>query len=224
MRRTRRGVVVLAVVLAGCGLRLSGPAGPAAPPSVGAPCSTTADCPKPAQPCMVASCPNGSCTVEVAPAGLVPDAQTPGDCKQLYCDGRGEALTREDRNDTPPDDGNDCTDKRCTGDAPQTSPLAAGAACKGGICNGAGLCGVCLPGKQRCENNAPDACSDAGQWSAGAACSGSAPLCSRGGCVSVAALALGDRETCARMSDGSAHCWGSDSSAASWRTPPLPTA
>ncbi len=210
MRQARRGVVVLASVLAGCGLRVGAPARPGAPTVVGAPCNSVADCPKPAEPCMVAACTGGGCRVEVAAAEVVPEAQTPGDCKQLICDGRGETFSREDHDDVPPDDGNDCTEKRCAGDTPQTTPRAAGAACKAGVCNGAGLCGVCLPGVHRCEHNAPESCSEEGQWSHAAACSGAAPVCNERGCTGVAALALGNRETCARFADGSARCWGSN--------------
>jgi len=201
--------MVLASLLAGCGLRLSTPSGPGTPAPVGKPCATVTECPKPAEPCMVAACVSGGCTSQVAPAEAVAETQTPGDCKQVVCDGRGETFAREDRDDPPPDDGNDCTAKRCAGDTPEVAPLAAGAACKAGVCNGKGLCGACLPGKRRCEHNAPGACSDEGQWSSGAACSGAAPVCGASGCVGLTALALGDRETCVRLGDGSARCWGS---------------
>ncbi len=202
--------MVLAGLLAGCGLRLGARSGPGPTGPVGKPCATVAECPKPAEPCMIAACVSGGCTTQVAPAEVVPEEQTPGDCKQLVCDGRGETFARQDPDDTPPDDGNDCTDKRCTGDTPEVSPRAAGAVCKVGVCNGKGGCGECLPGKRRCERNAPQACSDEGQWSKSPACSGAAPVCGRGGgCVGLASLALGDRETCVRLGDGSARCWGS---------------
>jgi hypothetical protein len=159
---------------------------------------------------MIAACVDGACAEQVAPAGTVPESQAAGDCKELYCDGRGQAITREDRNDTPADDGNDCTEERCAGDSPEHAPLAAGAACgQGGLCNGAGLCGVCLPGKRRCAGKVPEGCAPNGQWDRGAACAGDAPVCSRGACSAVVDLALGESDSCFLLSDGSARCSGS---------------
>ena len=212
MRRFLPRTLPFLALLAGCSLRLSGPEPGRGPPSEpGAPCAAVADCPTPKEPCLVAACPAGACAVEVAPARAVPAEQPAGDCKQLVCDGRGQALTREDSDDTPLDDGNDCTQERCVGSEPQHAPLAAGAPCgKGGVCNGGVLCGVCVPAKRRCTDGAPDLCDASGQWAKSAACTGASPVCSRGACAGVAELMLGEAETCARLSDGSARCWGAD--------------
>jgi alpha-tubulin suppressor-like RCC1 family protein len=161
---------------------------------------------------MVVDCVDGACRAEVTTAGTVPANQQGGDCLELVCDGRGKAIPREDRGDAPPDDGNDCTEERCGTDGPEHAPLAVGATCgKAGICNGAGLCGVCYPGKQRCEGNAREVCEESGQWSEATACSGREPVCTGGECIGVRDLALGDRHGCALLADRTARCWGSNS-------------
>ncbi|MFO0754900.1 MAG: hypothetical protein U0359_00295 [Byssovorax sp.] len=195
----------------GCSLRTSVPVGAELPAS-GAPCSTVADCPKLPSPCMTMSCEDGACRAEVTTAGTVPTAQQQGDCLELVCDGRGKAIPREDRGDAPPDDGNDCTEERCGMDGPEHAPLAVGASCgEKGICNGAGLCGVCYPGRHRCEGNAAEVCEESGQWSEPDACGARAPICNGGECIGLAALALGDRHACVLLADRTARCWGSNS-------------
>lgn len=211
MRRPPPRAPLFLALLAGCSLRLSGPEPGRGAPATGAPCATAADCPTPKEPCLVAACPAGACAVEVAPARAVPAEQPAGDCKQLVCDGRGQAITRDDPADTPLDDGNDCTEERCVGAEPEHAPLAAGTPCgQGGVCNGGILCGVCVPKKGRCVEAAPEFCDASGQWARSEACTGASPVCSRGACAGVAELVLGEAETCARLSDGSARCWGAN--------------
>jgi alpha-tubulin suppressor-like RCC1 family protein len=194
----------------GCSVRTSVPAAEQGP-ALGSPCSTVADCPKPTNPCMGVDCVDGACRSEVTTAGTVPASQRPGDCLELVCDGRGKAIPREDRGDAPPDDSNDCTEERCGMDGPEHAPLAIGASCGSeGICNGEGLCGVCYPGKHRCEGNASELCEPTGQWSEPEACAGRAPVCNGGQCIGVGAIALGDRHACALLADRSARCWGSN--------------
>jgi alpha-tubulin suppressor-like RCC1 family protein len=208
----RRALLLLAV-LAGCGIRLGSrdPGQPEPAEATGQPCETAADCPKPKDPCFAAACADGACRNEVLTAGTIPAAQVVGDCKQMVCDGRGRSITREDPADTPADDGNDCTEERCTGDQAEHAPVAAGAACgQGGVCTGTGICGACIPDKRRCTSGVPERCDASGQWQQAAACGGAAPVCSRGGCARVAELVLGDGVTCARLSDDGARCFGSD--------------
>src|SRR4051812_48467223 len=52
-------------------------------------CVDEADCLSPSDECVKAICVSGSCSTEVVPAGTPTLAQTPGDCKQVVCDGQG---------------------------------------------------------------------------------------------------------------------------------------
>ncbi len=219
-RRCRRAVAPLGLPLllaltglvgAACGIRTSVPVAEQGP-AMGSPCSAVADCPRPQSPCMVVECVDGACRAEVTTAGTVPTDQPRGDCVELVCDGRGKAISREDRGDAPPDEGNECTEERCGVDGPEHAPLAVGATCGSeGICNGGGLCGVCYPGKQRCDGNAREQCEETGQWSEARACAGTEPVCNGGECIGVRALSLGDRHGCALLADRTARCWGSNS-------------
>ena len=213
----KRPALLFLAVACGCGLRLGGgpPSEPAGVPGpAGPPCTTPADCPAPREPCVVAACPAGSCTEEVAAAGVVPAAQVRGDCRELTCDGRGRALTREDPADPPADDDNVCTEERCAGDRAEHAPVAAGAPCgRNGVCNGAGRCGVCVPDRARCDGAALSVCDASGQWQPRPACQGATAVCSPfapGGCTAVAGLALDAAITCATLADGSARCVGAD--------------
>lgn len=204
-------LLLLGLLGVGCSLRTSVPVAEQGP-VMGSPCSAVTDCPKAADPCMVVACLDGACHAEVTTAGTVPATQPGGDCLELVCDGRGKAISREDRGDTPPDDANECTEERCGADGPEHAPLAVGASCgKEGICNGAGLCGVCYPGKHRCTGNASESCEASGQWSEAQACAGNAPVCNGGECIGLRALALGDRHACVLLADRTARCWGSNS-------------
>lgn len=211
MRVLLRCASITLLALGGCGLRLGSPDPTRRPAGPGRPCETAADCPSPREPCFEAACADGACRAEVVTAGTVPEAQAPGDCRELVCDGRGQAIPREDLEDTPADDGNDCTEERCDGDRAEHAPRPAGAHCgSGGVCNGAGICGVCVPGRQMCAGAVPKTCSAEGRWSEAAACGGAAPVCSKGGCAAPVDLALGEAATCVHLSDDGVRCFGSD--------------
>jgi hypothetical protein len=73
-------------------------------------------------------------------------AQTPGDCKQVQCDGNGGTKTINDDNDVP-DDGNDCTTDGCSAGSPTHTPVSSGTACTssgGKVCNATGHCVECV--------------------------------------------------------------------------------
>lgn len=148
--------------------------------------------------------------MEVAPAGTVPAEQVEGDCRTLVCDGRGQAVARADGADVPADDGNACTEERCAGDRAEHAPLAAGQPCgRGGVCNGAGVCGVCAPGEGKCEEGVPSLCEPSGQWQrAERRCDGDVPVCFAGTCAPASALALGPAATCVLTPAGT-RCDGS---------------
>jgi alpha-tubulin suppressor-like RCC1 family protein len=115
------------------------------------------------------------------------------------------------RIDRPADDGNPCTEAACDIDLPKQLPKPAGTRCgEEGICNGAGVCGVCLPGKEQCDGNAVIRCDAEGQWSEPEACTVKQPLCSQAKCIGVVQLATGRSHACARFDDGSLRCWGAN--------------
>jgi len=79
----------------------------------------------PAATCYEANCANGSCTYTPQPFGLAADdPQTPNDCKAVYCDGSGNAITLADSTDPPLDDGEHCTLEGCSNTTPVHIPLA----------------------------------------------------------------------------------------------------
>jgi len=180
--------------------------------ATGLECETSETCPYPESPCLLAMCLDGECVHVPAPQGNLPeDEQERGDCKQRYCDGHGNISSFPARIDLPADDGNPCTEAMCDVDLPKQSPKPAGARCGDeGLCNGAGVCGVCLPGKERCEGNAVTRCGDEGQWSRPEACPTKQPLCAEAKCIGVVAIASGRSHACARFDDGTVRCWGAN--------------
>jgi hypothetical protein len=129
-------------------------------------CAQAFDCPPSTDPCVVSTCFEGACmTVEAAANTVVPQ-QKAGDCRMQVCDGNGGVVEIEDGLDLPADDGNDCTAPVCAEGSGKHAPRALGETCgKGGVCNGNGKCGACLPGKQHCKGNALAVCGGEGEWS-----------------------------------------------------------
>ena len=157
-------------------------------------------------------CLDGECVHVPAPQGTLPaDEQQPGDCQQLYCDGQGSVSAFPARIDLPVDDGNPCTEAVCDVDQPKQLPKEAGAGCgDDGICNGAGVCGVCLPKAERCDGHAVIRCGAEGQWSAPEACTVQKPLCSKAKCIGITQVATGRAHSCVAFDDGSLRCWGAN--------------
>lgn len=196
------------MLVAGCGFRSAPPPG-TAPTATGTPCAVDAECPAATSPCMVSTCADGVCQMQVATAGALPRVQVAGDCQELICDGRGATMPRENLGDTPADDANECTDEVCTPSGPAHAPLAAGAKCgEAGVCNGKGRCGACLPDVARCEKNAAQTCSGEGDWSPAVACAGATPICAVGRCAGITSLALGATHGCVLLDGGTARCSG----------------
>jgi len=178
-------------------------------------CLTAAHCPAPQSPCQEAVCTSGTCGTIAVKDGTSVGAQTPGDCKKNVCLS-GTLSFDADPEDVPPAP-NDCSKGTCDGNNPSSVSLEPGTVCNlgdniQGVCNGQGTCGECKPGAARCDGNQPQVCSDEGVWNAGNPCIASAPICSAGACVSVTGLAAGGHHTCAVLSDGTARCWGDNSS------------
>lgn len=89
--------------------------------------------------------------------------------------------------DCPPST-NECQVSSCSAEgacglSPVTKDAPCGATGAGGKCDGAGACVYCQPGDKRCTGLVPESCDAKGQWSAGSACTGAAPLCVAGACV-----------------------------------------
>jgi hypothetical protein len=110
-------------------------------------CVTASDCGTNTT-CQTHTCTNGQCGVVNTAAGtLLPSqAQTPGDCKKVQCDGAGQSQTVPDDGDRPIDT-NQCTQDLCNAGIPSNPPENAGTACtqNGGIkCNGSGSAPACV--------------------------------------------------------------------------------
>lgn len=185
--------------------------GPAAATLEGRPCAVDTDCPQPQNKCQVWTCWQEVCTPVNAAAKtlLPPEQQKAGDCKILVCDGQGQAVGLEDRTDEPPEDDNPCAVETCQDGEPAYPPVDVGEACgKGGVCNGHGKCGSCLPSAQRCQGNTPETCSEEGAWESEGACPAESPICAGKACIGITFVAAGDGFTCGRLGDGTARCFG----------------
>ena len=162
--------------------------------------------------CYGAICANGACVQEPSPAGKLAKNQTPNDCQRKVCDGKGKSVNEPDLEDLPLAS-SDCTVGVCKpGGQPAQAPAEVGKPCEqGGVCNGKGVCGECIPGEVSCDGTASKkVCGEAGIWEKGVACPASMPACSAGACVGVVQLAAGEAHSCALLSDGTVRCWGNN--------------
>ena len=152
---------------------------------VTATCVLPTDCP-PAPSCFQQECVKGECGLVATNSGtaLPPALQTPNDCQELQCDGAGNTMTVPDPTDVPLDPTGGCNTTSCNGAAQVLTPTASGTACTEtakGICNGAGVCGVCKPGTTQCSSTTEQQlCTSAGTWMNNMTCSGT---CSAGVCT-----------------------------------------
>ena len=151
-------------------------------------CNVIADCAPTGDECKTATCnADKTCGTINAPLDtqLSPALQIKGNCHTLNCDGRGAALAKID-NDDVPDDGNSCTDDKCTAGVPSNVAGPAGVDC--GVaqkCNAAGKCG----------------CADSTQCIAPDTCGGGNPGTSfTCGCTKTTCAIAG--ATCGLISDG----------------------
>ncbi|UQA55702.1 hypothetical protein [Polyangium aurulentum] len=106
-------------------------------------CVTDADCP-PDEDCKDWACMNETCTATNHPVGTVLPAQSPGDCKNVVCDGNGGVMGEPNDGDVPADDGEECTDQVCSSGTPMFPSKMAGDKCSAGVCDEAGACVECL--------------------------------------------------------------------------------
>ncbi|MGC4119621.1 MAG: hypothetical protein QM765_34620 [Myxococcales bacterium] len=111
-------------------------------------CSTPADCAKPTNECVVATCEANKCGTGNVAANKALAQQAAGDCAKVVCDGQGKSKTVNDDADIL-DDGNPCTDDTCESGTPMSNPSPAGTDCSasgtGTKCDGRGNCvsGAC---------------------------------------------------------------------------------
>ena len=112
----------------------------------GGTCTVPQDCPLPADECVTRTCVDKTCGTENVAAGNRTSAQTPGDCKQDECDGKGAVVSMNDDADVPVDN-ETCTQDVCTNGVPSNPAVTAGTVCsegKGQLCDAAGQCVECL--------------------------------------------------------------------------------
>ena len=156
-----------------------------APDLAGFICDANNPCPS-ATPCATYECVDSKCVKTPLASGTVLPSgdQVVGDCKRRICDNAGNVVAETDPNDTPAPP-SDCFTGSCDGPNPSSTfqPKAQGQACgTGGVCNGNGVCGVCVPGAKQCAGNLPQTCDNNGQWMNEPPCPSGRPLCSGGTC------------------------------------------
>jgi alpha-tubulin suppressor-like RCC1 family protein len=122
-------------------------------------CTTTSDCPAPANECVVALCTAGVCSTSNLDAGTKTQVQDGQPCKVNQCDGMGAIQVVADPNNIE-DDQNECTTDTCDQASPVHTPVAEGTSCANGVmyCSLAGACVECVSGATCpagvCQNNA----------------------------------------------------------------------
>jgi hypothetical protein len=110
-------------------------------------CNVEADCTKlpPSNECQTRTCKQHTCGTDFVPDQTPLQAQTPGDCQLVVCDGKGNKVSKADNTDLPKD-GNDCVDHLCVNGVPQKPNLALDTKCgptKTLVCDGQGTCVGC---------------------------------------------------------------------------------
>ena len=112
-------------------------------------CNAPAQCAGTDSVCRVRSCVSGTCGIFLFDAGVpLASGQTAGDCHELQCDGDGGVVDAEFNSDTPADEGNVCTNERCSAGIPGFTPAAADTPCDAGVCDTVGACVQCNSGSQ----------------------------------------------------------------------------
>ncbi|WP_437623399.1 hypothetical protein [Sorangium sp. So ce1151] len=96
-------------------------------------CTVAEDCPGVDSACAWRACEEGACSVEVAPTGTPLAEQTPGDCRELRCDGHGGQQAAPALDDVG-DDGNECTADSCGPAGPTHARVPTGTECAAGLC------------------------------------------------------------------------------------------
>ncbi len=97
----------------------------------------SADCPEGCQStiCQKATCVEGKCLFDYAPAGKPVQDPAPSDCKADFCDGNGN-LVKDAPWDDDADDKSECTWDACSGGISGHAPKRDGTHCQNGVCEG----------------------------------------------------------------------------------------
>jgi len=108
-------------------------------------CVSPDDCDQlpPDDDCQTRTCESNVCGQVFTDAGIEVDAQAPGDCMLLVCNGSGGVQNQVDDTDVP-NDGFECTDDVCDDGMGDNPPLDPGVVCSAGICDGDGACVGCV--------------------------------------------------------------------------------
>jgi len=85
-------------------------------------CIAASDCPGVDDTCQTRTCNQNQCGMIYAALGTPLPTQTAGDCKLNVCNGQGAINAAVDDSDTPPDDGDPCTDP-CVNGVPNATRL-----------------------------------------------------------------------------------------------------
>ncbi|WP_437279356.1 hypothetical protein WME90_02010 [Sorangium sp. So ce375] len=115
-------------------------------------CLSAKDCRGQDGPCAWRTCDDGVCGRALAPEGTPLEEQTPGDCLEQRCDGRGGQQAVPAPVDVA-DDGKDCTADACGPKGPTHDAVATGTPCSEGLCQG-GACVDYIP--VRCKVPDPE--------------------------------------------------------------------
>jgi hypothetical protein len=106
-------------------------------------CLVASTCPGTDTDCNKRSCTAGACGFAPVSSGTVTGAQVAGDCKVVQCNGTGGTTSVDDDTDIA-DDGNACTDDKCTAGVPSHLAYPSPHSCGGAkICNGT-ACVECI--------------------------------------------------------------------------------
>jgi hypothetical protein len=118
-------------------------------------CNAATQCPGTDTECHTRTCSGNTCGANNAAAGTLTVAQTASDCHTNQCDGAGNIVNNVDNNDTPVDDGNQCTTEVCTAGVPSHPTVPVNTACSQGggtVCSAGGTCVQCNAAAQ-CGTN-----------------------------------------------------------------------
>lgn len=147
-------------------------------------CVAATDCPASTDDCKQAACVQSKCTLAPKASGTKIPKQSPGDCKDAVCDGKGSVTSAVNAADVPPDDQDPCTLDTCSAAGVPYPPAPQGTTCGASVCDGKGDCGMCQPGAKLCSGaSAVKTCNGNGTFDPPVACAGSTPFCAGGACV-----------------------------------------
>lgn len=141
-------------------------------------------CNEPAGQCEVCAAGGTTCgdetTRRICSADGLSFDDTPCPSAAPYCVDAGECVSCRDEGDCQQPAG-ECEQALCSVGTCSVVPVDAGTLCgSGGVCNGTGDCGECVPGESRCDGAQVQQCSAEGSWVPEQPCP---YVCSQGACT-----------------------------------------